>query len=91
MQHRDKSSPLLYALSTLLYNPKPLFNPPFFRSVILYDSMFSASVSFPNKKDMDAFIAAFTRAKASLSPLSAAAAGGLPVSEGAAGGANAAM
>jgi hypothetical protein len=53
--------------------------------------MFSASVSFPNKKDMDAFIAAFTRAKASLSPLSAAAAGGLPVSEGAAGGANAAM
>lgn len=69
----------------------PYSIPPFFRSVILYDSMFSASVSFPNKKDMDAFIAAFTRAKASLSPLSAAAAGGLPVSEGAAGGANAAM
>jgi hypothetical protein len=54
--------------------------------------MFSASVSFPNKKDMDAFIAAFTRAKASLSPLSTASAGGIPVTEGAAGGgANAAV
>jgi hypothetical protein len=51
--------------------------------------MFSASVSFPNKKDMDAFIAAFARAKACLSPLSTAAVGGIPVSEEAAGGPNA--
>lgn len=40
--------------------------------------MLSASITFPNKKDMDSFIVAFVLAKASTSALSSATAGGMP-------------
>ena len=38
--------------------------------------MLSASLSFPNRKDMDSFIQAWVSAKATITPLSQAMAGG---------------
>jgi hypothetical protein len=49
----------------------------FARSIALHDAMLSATIAFPNKKNMDAFIVCFVHAKASVTPLSEPAVGGL--------------
>ena len=48
--------------------------------------MLSASLSFPNRKDMDSFIQAWVSAKATITPLSQAMAGGNGGGAAAAGG-----